>query len=380
MEHFMGLPGIFMSKVIQWRSDDNVNHSASMEDLLDDPKNGHLLTRAIIDTIREPLLVLNKDLCVLVASPSFYTAFKVLPSDTVGKHVYSLGNGQWDIPALRGLLSGVLPNDVTMDAFEVEHDFPTIGKRVMLLNSREILYENDQRKSLLTIYDVTDQRALEADKEHLMRQKDLLIKEMRHRIANSLQLIASVLLLKAGLVESEETRKHLEDAHERIMSIAAVQKQLDPVEMGEEIKVGPYLEALCTSLARSMIGGRKPITIQVHAGKGSVSSDTAISFGLITTELVINAIKHAFPDERAGIIIVSYEEDGRAWTLSIADDGIGKSTDNANGRDGLGTSIVAALANQLGAKIHMESSATGTKVTFHHTGPVLESYSSVTIS
>lgn len=351
-----------------------------IEDLFNDPENGHLLTRAIIDTIREPLLVLNKDLCVLVASPSFYSAFKVLPSDTIGKLVYDLGNGQWNIPALRGLLKGVIPNDASMDAFEVEHDFPTIGRRTMLLSSREIQYENDQRKSLVTIYDITDRRALEADKEKLMEQKDLLLKEMRHRIANSLQLIASVLLLKAGIVQSEDTRKHLEDAHERIMSIATVQRQLDPGALGEKIAVEPYLSALCTSLARSMIGGRKPITILVHADTGSVSSETAISLGLITTELVINAIKHAFPDERTGIIIVSYESADRAWTLSIADDGVGKTEDDASSRDGLGTSIVAALANQLSAKIHIDASTSGTKISFTHNGPTLEQYSSVTVA
>ncbi len=343
-----------------------VNNRASIEDLFDDPKNGHLLTRAIIDTIREPLVVLNADLRVLVASPSFYNAFKTLPSETEGKLIYDLGNGQWDIPELRGLLKGVIPNHAMVDAFEVEHDFPTIGRRTMLLSSREIQYDNGQKKSLLTIYDITDRRKLEADTQRLSLQKDLLLKEMRHRIANSLQLIASILMLKAGIVESEETRKHLEDAHDRIMSIATVQKQLDPVTLGEEIIVAPYLEALCASLARSMVGGRKPISIQVHAGAGSVSSETAICFGLLTTELVINAIKHAFPNNRAGIITVVYDAIDSAWTLSINDNGIGKSVDNADGRDGLGTSIVAALANQLATKVRIDSSSNGTKVSFLH--------------
>jgi two-component sensor histidine kinase len=356
-----------------------VNNHKPSDDLFNDPKNGHLLTRAIIDTIREPLIVLDTDLRVLVASPSFYKAFQVLPSDTEGQLIYDLGNKQWDIPALRGLLKGVIPDHATVDAFEVEHDFPSIGRRIMLLSSREIHYENGQKKSLLTIYDITERRKLEADRERLMAQKDLLLKEMRHRVANSLQLIASILMLKAGIVSSEETRKHLEDAHDRIMSIATVQQQLDPGGLGDRIDVAPYLEALCTSLAKSMIGGRKAIGIQVHAGAGSVTSEEAISFGLLTTELVINAIKHAFPNDRAGVIIVAYEVLNSTWTLSVADDGIGKSIDNSDGRDGLGTSIVAALANQLQAKVFTESSATGTKVSFVHE-PVLERFSSVTVA
>ncbi len=337
------------------------------DDLFDDPENGHLLTRAIIDTIREPLVVLDSDLRVLVASPSFYNAFKVLPSDTEGVLIYDLGNGQWDIPALRGLLKGVIPDHATVDAFEVEHDFPSIGRRTMLLSSREIRYENGKKKSLVTIYDITDRRALEADRERLLQQKDLLLKEMRHRIANSLQLIASILILKAGIVESAETRKHLEDAHDRIMSIATVQKQLDPVSLGEEIAVAPYLEALCASLSRSMVGVRRPIAIRVNATEGNVTSETAISFGLLTTELVINSIKHAFPNNQTGVILVSYEILDGTWTLSVADDGVGKDADNANGRDGLGTSIVGALANQLNAKVHIDSSSSGTHVSFTHT-------------
>lgn len=326
-----------------------------------------MLTRAIIDTIREPLLVLDADLRILVASPSFYTTFKVLPSDTNGKLVYELGNGQWNIPALRGLLKGVIPDNATVDAFEVEHDFPTIGKRIMLLSSREIRYENGQRKSLLTIYDVTERRALEEQRERLIQQKDLLLKEMRHRVANSLQLIASILLIKAGIVESEETRTHLEDAYDRIMSIATVQRQLDPVALGDEVAVKPYLEALCASLTRSMVGGRRPITIHVLADEGTTSSEAAISFGLLTTELVINAIKHAFPENRTGTVMVTYESRGPAWTLSIADNGVGQSKQAPDSRHGLGTSIVAALADQLHAETHTESSPTGTKVSFTHT-------------
>jgi two-component sensor histidine kinase len=310
------------------------------------------------------------DLRVLVASPSFYTAFKTLPSDTEGKLVYDLGNGQWNIPELRGLLKGVIPDHATLDAFEVEHDFPAIGRRTMLLSSREIRYENGKKKSLVTIYDVTERRKLEADAKRLIKQKDLLLKEMRHRVANSLQLIASILLIKAGIVESEETRKHLEDAHERIMSIATVQKQLDPVSLGEEIAVAPYLTSLCASLARSMVGGRRPITISVIADGGTVSSEAAISFGLLTTELIINAIKHAFPDNRPGKIIVMYESRQSAWTLSVSDNGVGTPKDPEHSHKGLGTSIVSALAHQLHTSIEQSSGPQGTRVSFMYVDPV----------
>lgn len=358
----------------------HVKNLRPIDDLFSDTKNGHLLTRAIIETIHESLLVVDKDLRVLAASPSFYTAFKVEPSETEGHLIYELGNGQWDIPVLRKLLEDVIPKGIAVDAFEVEHDFPSIGKRTMLISSREIMYENDRRKSLLTIYDVTNHRAIESQKERLGIQKDLLLKEMRHRVANSLQLIASILLIKAGIVESEDTKRHLEDAHERIMSIATVQRQLDPISMGEEIQVAGYLKALCVSLARSMVGGRRPITIGVNADEGTVSSEAAISFGLLTTELIINAIKHAFPNNRAGTVLVTYESRGLSWILSVADDGVGQEESYAPAHKGLGTSIVSALADQLKATTEVDSGPRGTKVSFMHVAPMLERFSAVTVA
>ncbi len=335
-------------------------------DPLGDPKDGHLLTRAIIDTIHEPLIVLDEDLRVIVASNSFYKKFDLTQEDTREKMFYDIAGGQWNIPALRTLLEQVIPGHTKVAGYEVEHTFPFFGQRSLIVNAREIVYENGRKKMLLSIFDVTEQRTLQSEREKLLLQKDLLLKEMRHRIANSLQLIASILLLKAETVESTESRSHLEDAHERIMSIATVQQQLEPVGIGEGIEVAAYLDALCRSLSRSMIGGRKPIRLEVTAGLGLVSSDTAVSFGLITTELVINALKHAFPAGQPGIVTVCYESAASGWTLSVSDNGIGKSKEAGGERPGLGTSIIGALANQLHAIIRTETSSEGTKVVIMH--------------
>ena len=339
------------------------------KDPLGDPKDGHILTRAIIDTIHEPLIVLDEELRVVVASNSFYKKFDLKQEGAQGKLFYELGEGAWNIPALRTLLEKVIPAHTVVKGYEIEHLFNFFGMRTLLINAREILDESSGKRMLLSIFDITDRKILELEREKLLRQKDLLLKEMRHRIANSLQLIASILLLKAETVDSAESRLHLQDAHERIISIATVQQQLDPVGEGEQIVVAGYLSALCKSLARSMIGGRKPITLHEEVSAGSVSSDTAVSLGLMTTELVINALKHAFPGGRAGNIIVKYYAEGSAWTLSIEDDGVGESDDQKTQPRGLGTSIIGALANQLHAIIRIESSPLfGTKVSIIHAG------------
>ena len=332
--------------------------------------DGHTLAQAIVDTVREPLLVLDKDLRVVAASRSFYVTFRVRRQDTQGRMLYALGDGQWDIPALRALLEKIAPEHAELDGYEVRHAFPEIGERVMLLNARKVFYEgNNHSTILLGFEDITERRAAEREMQLLLEQKDLLLQEMQHRIANSLQIIASILLLKASTVQSEETRQHLQDAHKRVMSVASVQQHLRASGHGEQIEVTPYLSKLCETLAQSMIGDSRPITVEVVGNGDTVSSSNAVSIGLIVTEGVLNALKHAFPeDKKDGRIVIAYKVNGSDWQLSIADNGTGiRSEGTAVGKAGLGTSIVNALAQQLGAVVAVVGGGGGTTVTISHT-------------
>src|SRR3984957_20395653 len=327
------------------------------------------LAQGIVDTVREPVLVLDKDLRVIAASRSFYAAFKVSPKDTNGRLLYALGDGQWDIPKLRVLLEKIIPEQGVMEGYEVEHEFPGLGSRTMRLNVRHVYYEGDAHTPvLLGMEDITERRILEREKDELLREKETLLEELQHRIANSLQIIASIILMKARAVQSEETRFHLEDAHKRVLSIAAVQKQLHASAAAGAIEIAPYLSKLCESLAHSMIGDTRPIALKVVGEAGSATSRQAESLGLIVTELVMNALKHAFPDDKAkGRITVSYDMIGTNWKLSISDNGIGKPDGGfAPGKSGLGTGIVKALAHQLDAQVETLAGPEGTTVSITH--------------
>ena len=234
------------------------------------------LAQGIVDTVREPVLVLDKDLRVIAASRSFYSAFKVSPADTKGRLLYTLGDGQWDIPKLRVLLEKIIPEKGVMEGYEVEHEFPGLGLRTMWLNARQVFYEGGANTTiLLGMEDVTERRILEIEKDDLLRQKDTLLEELQHRIANSLQIIASMILMKARVVQSEETRFHLQDTHKRVLSIAAVQKQLHASAAIGSTEVAPYLTQLCESLATSMIGDTRPISLKVIGEGGSATSRQA---------------------------------------------------------------------------------------------------------
>jgi diguanylate cyclase (GGDEF)-like protein/PAS domain S-box-containing protein len=132
---------------------------------------------SLIDTVREPLIALDQDLRVVTASRSFYEVFKVKPEETVGQLIYDLGNKQWDIPKLRELLETILPQKATFDDYEVEHDFASIGIRIMLLNARQIQRGlGKERIILLAIEDITARKEIEAGLEKTRRELEVIKK------------------------------------------------------------------------------------------------------------------------------------------------------------------------------------------------------------
>jgi two-component sensor histidine kinase len=341
----------------------------------DNLADAQTLALAIVDTLPEPFVVLDETLRVLAASRCFYEYFGEDVDHTRGRPFFELGGGQWDVPALRGLIDTILTDHAPLEGFEVEHDFRHLGRRTMLLNARLVRYEDSSSPTILIAFrDVTAGRAVEREKqallehtERLLGEQKTLMQEMRHRIANSLQIIASILLLKAGAVGSEETRNELRDAHKRVMSVAEVQSHLHEVDGIDRIDVAAYLTKLAAGLAASMIGPHQGIEIDVEAAEGILPTSDAVSLGLIVTELVINALKYAFPTARAGArILVALEFNATNWKLTVADNGSGRAGAPPSDSGGLGTAIVAALAKQLKAQIHEVSTGDGLSVEVTH--------------
>lgn len=118
--------------------------------------------KTVVDVLREPVLLLDKDLKVLAANEAFYSLFQVKPANTEGQIVYELGNGQWNIEALRKLLEDILPKDTFFKGFEVEHEFQFIGQKTIILNARHIHAKDPKGLDLfpslimLAMEDVTD--------------------------------------------------------------------------------------------------------------------------------------------------------------------------------------------------------------------------------
>jgi two-component sensor histidine kinase len=319
-------------------------------------------TLAVIASSNEPLLFLAGDLRIIAASASFCRTFQIDPTSVPGRRLSELGAGEWAMPKLASLLKATASGSAEIAAYEIDLVRDGVEPRYLVVNARKLDDgDNDRVRLLVAISDVTFARAEARQKDDLIREKAILLQEVQHRVANSLQIIASVLMQSARKVQSEEARGHLQDAHHRVMSIAAVQRHLAVSSLGE-VALRPYFVQLCESLAASMISDPHALSIDVTVDDSFVAANKSVSLGLIVTELVINALKHAFPRHARGKIVVDYRSNGPDWTLSVKDDGVGMPTGDQRAKAGLGTGIIEALATHLGSSIQVLASNPGVGV------------------
>jgi len=137
--------------------------------------------RTVVDTLREPFLILDENLQVISANKTFYAFFQATPEQVEGKRVYDLGNGQWSAPKLRILLEDIIPKNTHFEDFKVEHDFPQIGHKIMILNARRVYTSGEEKPiMLLAMEDVTKQKELE---EQLRTYTKSLTHEVAKRTA-----------------------------------------------------------------------------------------------------------------------------------------------------------------------------------------------------
>ena len=315
----------------------------------------------LVETIREGLLVLESDLTVRFANRSFCNTFAVAREETVGRKLYELGNGQWDIPELRRLIQSIVPAHASVEAFEVDQVFPSIGRRVMLLNARKVYRPgNNVEQILLAIEDVTERMRLEHEHALAHRRIKMLLQELTHRVKNSLQTIASIVRIEAGHHKSDEGRGALEQVSNRISAIGRLYANLEKADTIGAIDASLYLKEVCANLIASVQQGGRAISLTTDIASELLPTERTIPIGLIVNELVMNAIKYAFPDGRGGAVIVALKREPGQLRLTVADNGSGADFQRAD--SGLGGRLVEGFAKQLGGRIERKSGSQGTTV------------------
>jgi two-component sensor histidine kinase len=325
------------------------------------------LAHEIILASDTPLLLLGADTTVLAASRSFCRSFGIDPALAALAPLSSLSHGEWAVPQLEALLLATASGLAVVEDDEMELRRAGHPAQRLLIKAQKLNHSSAMGELvLLSVTDVTEARLRDRQRDVLLEEKAILLEELQHRMANSLQIIASVLRQSARTAKSDEARARINDAHHRVMSVAALQHQLAGSQL-DLVDLRVYLISLCRSIGASMIRDASKLAIKVDVASMLVKAGVSLSLGLLVTELVINALKHAFPDDRGGTIAVGYRQAAEGWTLSVRDDGRGMLTEADGAKAGLGSSIVRALAAQLGAAVEVTSASPGTVVSIAHT-------------
>jgi two-component sensor histidine kinase len=318
----------------------------NLEDLYRLLRNGHVQAQGIFDTVADPLLVLDENLCVQSASRAFFATFKVGRDETIGQHLYELGNRQWDIPELRHLLEDVIPKSTAVVDYEVQHQFPGVGQRTMLVSARRLFHpDNNSRTLLLSIVDATKRREREAE-------KDLLVGELRHRMKNLLGLVQAIARQTSVQGRSGEEYRDaflgrfnaLVQAHEVAFS--------EDDEMGLKELVERTLEPYASD----------PALVLMAAGPAvPLVAGQVMSLSLILHELATNAVKYGALSAPSGQVRVRWEVEGAsARRLRLVWQETGGPPAAAPNSLGFGTKLIEfAARHELGGQVELNYTSAG---------------------
>ena len=290
---------------------------------------------SIVTTVREPLLVLDAQLHVRSANRSFYETFQVTPAETEGRFIYSLGDGQWDIPALRTLLEEILPRNPSFEDFEVDHDFEHIGPKTMLLNARRFPPDGRFELILLAIEDITDRRQAERAAVDAERRKDNFIAVVAHELRSPLATIAMAAHIVQITGSERDRARNLGVIGHQVRTLSRLIEDLLDVSRISKGKIHLRMEALdlasviaravesVTALAKDR---EHELTVFVPSEPMLVEGDP-IRLEQVFGNLLTNACKYT---EKGGRITVTAGAEGGEFIVRVRDSGEGISGGDAS--------------------------------------------------
>jgi two-component system, sensor histidine kinase PdtaS len=234
------------------------------------------------------------------------------------------------------------------------------GETVHCNLNGEIVNHRGKRFLLSVAEDITEQKRFQEQLARSAREKEELLKELQHRVKNNLSLIAALLEFGMNSVSDERSKQAFVDAQSRIRTMSRMYEQLYQSSALKDIEADLYLSQLANSLVRTYAVNAGKIQLTLDLEPVKMDMKRMVPIGLIVNELVTNAVKYAFPDDRTGEVRLSFEKLNKHIVLSVSDDGVGlpKGID-VKRAESLGLSIVSMLADQIDAELVV----TGTKGT-----------------
>jgi PAS domain S-box-containing protein len=212
--------------------------------------------------------------------------------------------------------------------------------------------------------DITERKQIEADLKAALREQEMLLREIHHRVKNNLQVVSSLLALQANAIQDPRIRAYFEESRDRVHSMALIHEKLYQAGTLARIDMAEYLRDLATSVVRSYRLGPERIALDIGVEAVSFNLETAIPCGLLLHELLSNGVKHAFPDGRSGTIAVTLRRQSlRTYILTVRDTGVGLPPGvDVRATASLGWRLIHLLAAQLHGTLTCESHE-GTTVT-----------------
>jgi two-component system CheB/CheR fusion protein len=355
---------------------------------VDAAKRGQDFAEAIVQTVREPLVILNQNLQVVKANKTFYETFQSAHDETEGRLIYDLGNGQWNIPKLRELLENILPAHSTFRDFEVTHEFDRVGRKVMLLNASEVFNPNAQMRTiLLAIEDVTDRKQAEealrttnAELQHFAYALTHDLQEPLRMVVNFTELLAQEYEGKLG----KDADKYISYSVQGALRIEALLKALLAYWEISERERGSLASIDCGAVLAKTLFNLQAAIAQSGAVVTSDSLPAVAAEEVLLMQLFQNLISNSikYRSTETPRIHISAERDGEGWLFSVRDNGIGIDRQDADrvfgmfkrlhGSEipgtGIGLAICKKVVERQGGRIWVESEA-GKGATFKFTIP-----------
>jgi PAS domain S-box-containing protein len=243
------------------------------------------------------------------------------------------------------------------EPLSIEYRLVNPDGSVRWLSSRGayVTFADGSSRMVGALFDITDRKHIENEREAALLQRELLLRELNHRVKNNLQMVSSLLNLQAARMSDPETKEQFRKAIDRVQAVGDIHARLYQGEQLGRIEFDEYLRDLCGRLRESMLDG-KSVALNVETEPVVLDIDRAIPLGLIVNELITNSIKHAFPDGGKGTISVHLTngEAGETLRLMIGDDGQGVTRKNGDDREGLGIRLVEGLMQQVGGQMKLK--------------------------
>ncbi|HSE41037.1 MAG TPA: chemotaxis protein CheB, partial [Acidobacteriota bacterium] len=312
--------------------------------------------QAIIKTVREPLVILDSNLRIRSANDAFYRMFMLSSKEAEHAYFFDINDRQWDVPILRSQIPSILKSHTLLEDVEIERDFPQIGLRTMSLNARVLQQKGGTDPLvLLAIEDITPRKRLE-------EASATLLKEIHHRVKNNLQLISSLLSLQSGYIEDPKALEAFKDNKERVRSMALIHEKMYEFKQIGKISFKEYVSDLVNHLFKLYAADSKKVELLMEVEEVYLNMDFAIPCALIANELLSNALKYAFPDDRGGKIeiklkkvISGKDQPTGKFVLSIQDNGVGFPAQiDLKKTNSMGMQIVTSLTRQLKGEIEVD--------------------------